>query len=242
MQSQPQYKFYATLLDSFLWYKRSESEFAEQEFINRINRVQETDAEKIWTMGRGTALNNLIDSIILNGYDKLGEDVTIFDSYDFPTYLVNTLVDTLTGSACQIYTSITIKVNGVDVLLYGYIDYILLNKCIDLKTTKEYALGKYKDSMQMHLYPVCLANKNIDVDTFEFVAVEFSSRGANIYSESYPVNIAQSTSHLISVCEELIAFIEAKKHLITDVKIFGLDETTNYIATPIDEGMIIDKL
>ena len=91
---------------------------------------------------------------------------------------------------------------------------------IDLKTTSTYELGKYKDSMQMHLYPVALFNEeNIVTDEFEFLVTDFKE----IYSETYPINLIDSNAKLAVICNSLIEFLNAKSDLITDKKIFGLD-------------------
>ena len=240
-----QFRFYATLLDSFLWYEQSESEFAEQEFLNRINRVEETDAEKIWNMGRGTALNNLVDKgivesgTILEG--TIRENVGL-NMYEFEADVVNELCSKLYGSASQIYTEMKLNVSGADVLLYGYIDY-LRDKCVDLKTTKEYILGKYKNSMQLHLYPLSLSNDGVFVDEFEFLVVEFSSRGTNIFSETYKCDLVESKAILTETCERLIHFIESKRDLITDTKIFGIEPNT-FVATHDNEtnATMIEKI
>jgi len=54
-----QYKFYATLLDSYQWYLDSEDDNSFQEFIDKINRVPFTSE----AAERGTAFNKLVDLI-----------------------------------------------------------------------------------------------------------------------------------------------------------------------------------
>lgn len=219
----PQYKFYATLLDAFLRYQASESENAEQEFIDKINRVPITDEKDLERMAKGTALNNLVDKQVINQTFSEAETISeIVDNqtFTFDSRIVNTLGDKLQGATPQVYTQTIIRCNGNDVLVYGYIDYVLANKVIDLKTTSTYELGKYKDSMQMHLYPIALFNEeNIVTDEFEFLVTDFKE----IYSETYPINLIDSNAKLAVVCTSLIEFLNAKSDLITDKKIFGLD-------------------
>lgn len=220
--NQPRYKFYATLLDAFRWYRASESESALQEFIDKINRVEIVDEKALERMNKGTALNNLVDKQVKNHVfceaDKISSIVDNTE-FTFDAKIVNELGDRLELSIPQHYIECTIDVNGVEVLLYGYIDYLRLNRCIDLKTTSKYELGKYKDNMQMHLYPVSLKEKGIDVDEFEFLVTDFKE----VYSEVYPINIDNSLNILSNECGLLIEFLELKKDLITNKKIFGLE-------------------
>lgn len=222
-QLQPKYKFYATLLDAFLWYQVSESDNAEQEFIDKINRVPITDPKALERMAKGTALNNLVDKQVVN--ETMNEAETMSEivngmTFTFDSRIVNQLGDKLQGSIPQYYTETIIRCNGNNVLVYGYIDYILTNKIIDLKTTKTYELGKYKDSMQMHLYPICLYNEEgIIADEFEFLITDFNE----VYSEVYPINLIDSNTKLAITCNALIEFIESKKEFITNKKIFGLE-------------------
>lgn len=216
---QPQYKFYATLLDAFLWYQASESENAEQEFIDKINRVPITDEKALERMAKGTALNELVDIAIKHGVPQ-DNSIINYNGFEFNTILVTELARKLQGAIPQVYTQTTIRCNGNDVLVYGYIDYVLANKVIDLKTTSVYELGKYKDSMQMHLYPVALFNEeNIVTDEFDFLVTDFKE----IYSETYPINLIDSNVRLAITSNALIEFLNAKRDLITDKKIFGLD-------------------
>ena len=218
-QLQPNYKFYATLLHAFNWYQVSESENAEQEFIDKINRVPITDEKALERMEIGTQLNDLIDYNLKHNLIENREFITT-DKFEFSSEIVNKITHHLQGSIPQYYTETIIRCNGNSVLVYGYIDYILTNKIIDLKTTKTYELGKYKDSMQMHLYPICLFNnEGIIADEFEFLVTDFKE----VYTETYPINLIDSNTKLAVTCNLLIEFLEAKKELITNKKIFGLE-------------------
>jgi hypothetical protein len=137
------------------------------------------------------------------------------DSFD--KNIVGELSEYLIGSVAQYRTESILDCDGISVLVYGVSDYIKENKCIDLKTTSAYDLGKYKDSMQRHLYPVCLNKEGIFVDEFEFLVTDFKS----VFKEPYKVDLVESEKILTYCCSALIEFIENKKHLITDEKIFG---------------------
>ncbi len=205
--SQPKYRFYATLLDAFVWFKASESESAEQEFLDKINRVPITDEKALERMNKGTQFNNLIDMLLV--------DKTL-QQEQFKAEVVSELTNYLYGSVSQYRTEAIIKCNGIDILVYGVADYIKENKCIDLKTTSSYDLGKYKDSVQKHLYPVCLNAEGILIDEFEFLVTDFNS----VFKEPYKIDLVESELILSNICGELIDFIESKRSLITDTKIF----------------------
>lgn len=211
-QPKPDFKIYATLLDAFTWYQASESENAEKEFIDKINRVPITDPKALERMNKGTAFNDVIDSMLAS---VGGIDGAVTHSFD--ALVVSEIALYLIGSTPQHYTETLIKVGDSLVLLYGYIDYVREAKCIDLKTTSSYDLGKYKGSMQRHLYPVSLANEGVIVDEFEFLVTDFNS----VFKEPYAVDLVESNAILSTQCALLIEFLNAKKHLITDKKIFG---------------------
>jgi hypothetical protein len=217
MLPQPQYRLYATLLDAFAWYKQSESDNAEQELLDKINRVPVTDEKALERMQKGTELNNLIDEILATGV------MDIAKAAPFNSDVVRLLAEYLQGATSQYRTSIVMDIDGIVIELYGVTDYILLNKGIDLKSTGSYELGKYKDSLQRHLYPVALADEGIEIDTFEFLVTDFNS----VFKEPYKVNLKESRQVLASISLQLIDFIEARRHLITDLKIFGLHELSN---------------
>lgn len=201
---QPDYKIYPSLLDSYRWYQQSESDNAEQELINKINRLpyQSDSADK------GTWFNELID-LSLKGLEKYKEQ--------YLTGCAMEVVKRLEGAARQVRTSTIIEVDNKIVELYGDIDYVKEDRVIDLKTTKNYELGKYKDSLQLHFYPVSLIDDGNEINEFEFLSCDFE----NVYSEVYKVNYSVSKNILIDACKELIRFLEIKKEFITDKKIFN---------------------
>lgn len=213
----PQYKFYATLLDAFQWYLDSEQETAEKDFIDKINRVPfQSDAAD-----KGKAFNDLIDVCLTKGWtsNELSVMENIQSKYGFNTELIDSLVKELQGSVPQYFCSRVLHTSKGSIEIYGYMDFIKFTKAIDLKTTKTYTLGKYDKSWQKVVYPWCLVEDGIFVDEFEFLVTDFE----HIYKEPYPINIYNIEAQLTVICLILIDFIEAKRHLITDKKIFGED-------------------
>ena len=202
--SQLDYKIYVTLLDAYKWYASSESDESEQEFINKINRVKfESEAAS-----KGTWFNNFLDSC-LEGKEKF--------NLCYVNSPVKELVNDLEGAARQMFVKTIIDVDGAKVELYGYLDYLKHDIVTDVKTTKQYELGKYKDSLQLHFYPIALIDSGNEINAFEFKVFDFDQ----VYTERYPVNYNASKAKVVSALREIIRFIELKKDLITDKKIFA---------------------
>ena len=88
--SQPKYRFYATLLDSFYWFLNSESETAEQEFIDKINRVPITDEKALERMNKGGSLiapNQKIFYMSFSYYDfSTRFSLRLFSIFNFINY------------------------------------------------------------------------------------------------------------------------------------------------------------
>lgn len=218
----PLYKFYPTLLDAYQWYLISEREDAAQDLINKINRVPITDSDSLTRIAKGTAINNLVDRAIKNPEILFTDSGLINETvggllFCFPCQLIHDIAFRLHYSAQQMFIQSEFDCNGINILLYGYVDYIREDRCIDLKSTKAYELGKYRDSMQKHLYPLILDLNGSPVKDFEFIVTDFE----NIYSEVYPVDLRESAAIIKQSCEGLINFIGVNKSLITDTKIFG---------------------
>lgn len=211
---QPSYKFYATLLDAYNWCASSEKEEALQELVDKINRIPFYSE----AAAKGTAFNKIVDIAIDKG---IPDNVVSFseDGFKFPASLVAELQQILYGAIPQYKASTQIQTKFGIVEIYGYIDYLLLDKAIDLKCTGSFEIGKYKNSMQRHVYPICLADEGIEVDEFEFLVTDYKS----IFREGYGVDLKQSKQAIINTCEELINFLHIKRDLITDKKIFALD-------------------
>lgn len=241
------YKLYATLLDSFESYlsssriynmywgfsenpKLTEDEFEKQQFqdlINRINRVPfESEAAE-----KGTAFNEMIDCIIENRQsDKYKiESIREHDTinvrnekweFNFPLKLSSEIAKRLSGALTQQLVSGVLPTKYGDVLLYGYLDEMLPFKVVDIKTTGKYSAFKYRDNWQHKVYPFCLNNNGILINDFEYVVTDFKK----VYTEFYTYNPDRDFALLQGFCERFIEFLEANRHLITDAKIFALDE------------------
>ena len=171
---------YQDLLDSDIIYERywgysenpplSIDEFREKQFqglIDKINRVPfESEAAS-----KGTAFNEVIDCIVQHRNSKnasvkrvkdeygkvLGLNATLNGStFYFPVSLVREVAGYYKGALAQQYVQAILPTVFGDVLLYGYIDYVMPFCTHDLKTTGKYYVGKFKDHWQHRVYPYAL--------------------------------------------------------------------------------------
>lgn len=238
-----QYRFYATLLDAFWGYLNSDviwdkywgfsdnpphtpEEFHLMQFdelINRINRVP-FDSE---AADKGTAFNDLIDWLIS---DKADADLTITKTdykvrynnreFTFARSLCNKVAKEMIEAIPQYRVEAELPTRYGNVLVYGIIDELLPLKVVDLKTTKNYSFGKFRNNFQHLVYPYALMQNGSDIREFEYYVVE---RDRNIYKETYVFEPSRDIPILREHCEQFVEFLENNKELITDKKIFGDD-------------------
>lgn len=247
-QLQPKYKFYATLLDAFHYYLHSEAEDAFAEFINKINRVpfSSEKAEK------GTAFNELVDLVaagelsnaILDGLvvEKVVRKVEVYSykhkdrqgtpwEFEFKRHLVHQFADRYTNAVPQLRTEGYFETSKGIVLLYGNLDELEGDVVCDIKTTTKYEFPKYLYNYQHIVYPFTLNQQGIPVTQFVYDVTDFN----NTYREDYIYNPERDLKRLRSHVEHLISFVEMNRHLITDKKIFAMDEEEEEEPVPVPE-------
>lgn len=237
----PNYKVYATLLDSFQnyldraelyqnYYGFSETppytevewdEKMERELIDKINRVPfESEAAD-----KGTAFNEVVDCIIENRKSTIMEVTVnreigiIYVSYnshlfEFPIQLCLEFANYFKGALTQQRVSGTIETCYGLVEVYGVIDELMPLSIHDIKTTSKYEAFKYKNNWQHIVYPFCTG-----INDFEYNITDFK----DTYTEKYVFDKERDTERLKKHCERLIEFLELNKELIIDKKVFGND-------------------
>jgi hypothetical protein len=200
------YHIYPTLIDSFNYFNAFPSVEKEEELMNKINRVKVdlTNQAQI-----GVAFENLINSIIKEGKFK-----TSFDGFSFKENIIREVLKEIEHDEPQKYVSGTENINGIDVTLYGFVDYYRPAIITDLKTTSKYKSGKYKYHTQRHIYPLCMDG----IKKTTFLVTDFE----DVVRETYFFSRRESLKVLSESIPRLIDFIESRRHLITDTKIFGL--------------------
>lgn len=248
---QPKYRFYATLLDAFWGYLNSDiiydhywgwsenpphspEEFHElqfQELINKINRVP-FDSDKA---DRGTCFNELVDSLIEHRFTKgmwCSEDESNYmahynnRTFTFPISICREFANYFKGALTQQRVEAILPTAFGNVLVYGLIDELMPTTVHDIKTTGSYSVGKFKSHFQHLVYPYALIQNGNDIRTFEYNILEFSKAGypVDTYTETYVFVPERDIPILTNHCEEFIRFLEENRGLITDKKIFGLDD------------------
>ena len=248
------YKFYATLLDGYQDYlgsseiyqeywgfsenpSKTEDEFEAEQLqglINRINRVP-FDSE---AADKGTAFNEVVDCLVLN-QKTAREDMSIVSDkekgiilvtfkereFKFPLALCREFANYYKGAVPQVYTEAVLSTRYGDVLLYGYIDELMPTCVHDIKTTSKYSVGKFLHHWQHVVYPFALQQEGNEISDFEYnIAVMAKYGEPKTYTEAYSFVPGRDIPRLQAHCEGLIEFIEMKRDLITDKKIFALDE------------------
>lgn len=252
--TRPRYKIYATLLDAFRTWRDADSIYEKywgfsenpqytaaefeaikrQELLDRINRVP-FDSE---AAERGTAFNEVIDSLVLHARSERVAMERITDAeglvvavraktgereFTFPIALCREVAAYYKGAIAQQLVEGVIDTRHGPVLLYGYADYIMPFSVHDLKTTGSYSVGNYRSHAQHLVYPYCLWQDGADVDLFEYNVVEMGKTWWNTYTETYTFRPERDVPRLRRWVEDFIGFLEYNRCLITDKKVFALD-------------------
>lgn len=212
----------------------------EQELIDSINRVGKVPSE---AADKGTAFNEVIDCLIESRKSER-EDMTICsfrdDENPFIEAVYNKFIFRYDWDLCRKVAAIfkgcvpqysclaTLETRYGEVELYGYVDYIGMDRICDLKTTKNYTFGNYKHYWQRYVYPFCMVESGEmqEVSEFEFTIVEWKERKekpicGEIFKEVYTYSHEESKQKIKEICEHFIGWLESRRDRITDKKIFG---------------------
>lgn len=138
----------------------------------------------------------------------------------FPINVVREVASYYTGALCQQYTEGVLPTAYGNVLLYGFIDYIMPFSVHDLKTTGRYNVGKFKSHWQHKVYPYALACNGCEIKDFEYNVVEWG-KTINTYTEHFAFDKERDTLLLQRHCEDFIRFLTDHREQITDKKIFN---------------------
>lgn len=248
------YRIYPTLLDGYhrmtMAEGQQEHDEREQELIQRINRVP---SEPSFAASRGTALNNIVDAIVKGerivqfpNYtgDGINNDAdmyrtgdpenpvlgTMVDGFEFTFAegLVLDIADRVHDAVCQPLLSSTIVTAFGDVELYGYADYIIADTIVDLKTTSEYTVGKYRENWQHRIYPLLAVSSGMmeRVYQFQYLVVEMKGTkqpfDGKIYTEDYNGPLFKAEAELRAFLEcDFLPWLESHRDKITDNRIFN---------------------
>lgn len=253
MKAQPNYLFYATLLDAYEGYinssrtyqtywgfsenpKWSEEEFEQQQYqglLDRINRVP-FDSEPA---DRGTCFNEIVDCIITKSISDKMEmrsdkaNNTIWAKYNDREFTFSysqciEVANRYKKSVPQVLTKGHLDTKYGVVELYGYIDELMPLQVVDIKTTSRYNSFKFRHNWQHRVYPFCLSQEGVDINEFVYDVYVLNKKNlvTSFAQEVYVFNPSRDLPGLINHVEGLIEFVEVNKHLITDKKIFNKHE------------------
>lgn len=146
--------------------------------------------------------------------------------FTFPISICREFANYFKGALTQQRVEAILPTAFGNVLVYGLIDELMPTTVHDIKTTGSYSVGKFKNHFQHLVYPYALIQNGNDIRIFEYNIVEFNKTGypVDTYTESYVFNPERDIPILTNHCEEFIRFLEENRGLITDKKIFGLDD------------------
>ena len=259
---QPSYNFYPSLLDSFIGYrdceevwlqywgqsdtpKKSLAEFQEEKRLDLIDKINRKgmEWEDAFYADRGTAFNEVIDRIITGSKEntdqvtigRVGETICAAINrrmFYFDATICKNIAGKYMTAVPQVLCNGTLLTSYGNVRLYGYIDELMSDYIVDLKTSKSYSVGKFKKNMQHLVYPFCMQQAGQEIKHFIYDIAIFSDKTGEItelYEEVYPYYQDEAEQKLKAVCEEFIEFIEKHRELITDKKIFNQHGTEENI-------------
>lgn len=233
----------------------------ERNLIDQINRCSKVPNE---ATDKGTAVNELVDMLIhkrpceipgmtveSNNAAHPGVIKVCYNDFSwlFSTAFFIELYKRYPNAISQYCVGAPLLTKYGWVWLYGYLDEWVGSKIYDIKTTGEYHFGKYERKWQKHVYPYAVVESGdcTEIKEFEYTAVKLSKpteKNPVIYGEIYPevyTNDHECNRRLLcGICEQFIEWLEHRRNLITDRKIFGGTNFDGYAGKPIDIDKLID--
>lgn len=213
-------------------------------FIDSLNRV---DGEPSEPASKGTAFNELVDSLVESRkpsfpVEKIRDDggnVThvkaSLDGFEFtfPIDIIREMASHYEGALTQYLCTGDIDTRFGRVHLYGYIDELMPMSIHDIKTTGKYEFPKFKHSAQRLVYPYCCKQMGMDIDRFDFDVVVLPKKYGTIerFTESYIFDPVNDATTLRIWIEEMLDFVTSHPALFTSERFFG--GNTKELGTPI---------
>ena len=142
------YSITPTLLGSWEWYLSAEGDSedsAEAEFIASLRREKSPPNE---AMQKGIDFENRVEAVCI------GKSVSFLEGEDYER-CVKEVASMVAGGTWQVNTAKTITVNSVTFWLHGRMDVLRGPWIYDLKFSKSFDMGKYRDAPQTLAYLAC---------------------------------------------------------------------------------------
>lgn len=138
-------------------------------------------------------------------------------TFNFFKDITDEFVDYYKGAMPQVFVKGTLETHFGMIDLYGYVDELLPFSCHDIKTTKNYRSGNFKEHWQHIVYPFCLNQMGMEINFFEYNITNFKET----FTEVYVYKEERDLPKLRDICERFIQFIETNRDVITDTKVFN---------------------
>lgn len=155
-----------SLFESYRWYLKLERS-SKEEFLGTLNKEK---FEKTEAMKKGILFEDYINHAC-NGVNLSSKQLD--EPYE---RCVLEIADIVKGGLWQESLYSDININGLPYLLYGRTDVIKRDWIYDIKFSKSYDIGKYKDSIQHLVYMYCSPIKK-----FSYLI----SDGTSVFREDY---------------------------------------------------------
>ncbi|UBM60268.1 hypothetical protein LAG90_06380 [Marinilongibacter aquaticus] len=187
------FHFYPTLLNEYQRYTLSESQEAFDRLFKRINRIPEKDPEVLKRFASGISF----EEAVLKG-----------SASSFPEKLIAEAQMLLPKKR---KTQQLVRFTESPISFYGYADVVGGAQVIDLKWTRKYEEGRFKDSFQnLYLY----ALKDFGFETMKYIVCD----GNRIHQEEYRLGEYDFAPLLIKM-KSFADFLLAHRQMIRDKKI-----------------------
>jgi hypothetical protein len=186
------YRLYPSLLSCYDRYERGYID--DSELLNRINRVPMPQTEAQF---KGVSFEDAVVKGI--GEESFDIDILARVRALLPRPMLKT----------QVYCEYQLN----DALIYGYVDILGKMMAVDIKTTSNYRSGCFAKSHQNFYLP---ALRTKGVRSLRYVITDFR----DVYQEEYDqaTDLSFQENQIISFCQ----FLEERRELITDRRIFGV--------------------
>lgn len=224
----------------------------EAELIDTINRC---DGIVIEAADKGTCFNEVVDCLAKHrACDR--EDIKIHSeqisetekaiiaemngfSFAFDARFCQEYAKEFVGAIQQYCCKATIDTSFGDVELYGFIDEFLPNRIVDIKTTSQYTFGKFEQKWQRYVYPYCVIEEGVatEIEEFEYSVIVWKKTmplTGEHYREVYTYNHDKAREKIRQGVEHFLHWLNSRRHLITDQRIFGGVNPEGYKGKPID--------
>ena len=215
----------------------------ENELLDMVNRI--TSDEPMEAADKGTAFNEVIDCLVekrpcnIEGMtiesvkDDNGVPFAVRACYNgftwlFDLNLCKEVARANKNAVTQYLTRANLHTCNGLVGLYGFLDYWVADRVIDLKTTSNYTFGKFEQGWQHYVYPYALTEEGYDVSEFTYQVVVLSKPKSSdtvitgtVSNETYMYNHERATKALTQICERFIEWLNLNTYRITNGKIFN---------------------